>query len=139
MKFLCLGTFTVLVAAVFPSGQRPDAGRNSRMFPPLEGPKIFRMYCAACHGADGKGGGPVAGALKHGVPDLTSISRGNGGRFPRERVKAIIAGEEQSASAHGTREMPVFGPVFHDVEWDQDLGEVRLDNVTKYVESIQQR
>jgi mono/diheme cytochrome c family protein len=139
MNFLCLATMLVLVAATFANGQRPGTGRKSRMFPPLEGPKIFRMYCAACHGGDGKGGGPVAGALKHGVPDLTSISRRNEGRFPRERVKAIIAGEEQSASAHGTREMPVFGPVFHDVEWDQDLGEVRLDNVTKYLESIQQR
>ena len=139
MKFLCSGTMLVLVAAALASGQRPDAGRNWRMFPPLEGPKIFRMYCSACHGADGKGGGPVAGALKHGVPDLTLISRRSGGTFPRDRVKAIIAGEEQSALAHGTREMPVFGPVFHDVEWDQDMGEVRLDNVTTYVESLQQR
>jgi len=119
------------------SGPMPVETRA--FFLPLDGPKIFRMYCAACHGADGKGDGPVAGALKHGAPDLTVISRRNGGKFPRDRVKANIAGEEQSASAHGTREMPVFGPVFHDIEWDQDLGEVRLDNITNYVEFLQQK
>jgi hypothetical protein len=57
----------------------------------------------------------------------------------RERVKAIIAGQEQSLAAHGSCEMPVWGPVFHDVEWDQDFGEVRLDNVTRFIESLQQK
>jgi hypothetical protein len=51
----------------------------------------------------------------------------------------VIAGQEQSPAAHGSREMPVWAPVFHDVEWDQDLGEVRLDNITRYLQSIQQK
>ena len=100
---------------------------QSRALVPLDGQKIFRNYCAACHGENGKGKGPVAGALNHAPPDLTLISQ------------AIIAGQAQSASAHGSREMPIWGPIFHDVEWDQDLGEVRLDNVTRYVESLQQK
>ena len=85
------------------------------------------------------GDGPAAHALKHPPPDLTLISRRNGGRFPHDRVKAIIAGEEQSISAHGSREMPVWGPVFHDVEGDQDWGEVRLENVTTFVQSLQRK
>ena len=41
--------------------------------------------------------------------------------------------------AHGNREMPVWGPIFHEVEADQDWGEVRLDAITKHLESIQQK
>jgi hypothetical protein len=32
----------------------------------------------------------------------------------------MIAGQEQSVTAHGSREMPIWGPVFHKVEMDQD-------------------
>jgi len=35
--------------------------------------------------------------------------------------------------------MPVWGPIFHQVEDDQDFGEVRLANLVKYIESIQQK
>ena len=41
--------------------------------------------------------------------------------------------------AHGDREMPIWGPIFHEVESDQDWGEVRVDAITKYLESIQQK
>ena len=135
------GTLLLFILAVplVLSGQEPAGQMSKRAVVPLDGPKIFRNYCAACHGVDGKGKGPVSGALKHAPPDLTSISQRNSGKFPADKVKAIIAGQEQSASAHGSREMPVWGPIFHDVEWDQDLGEVRLDNVTRYVESLQRK
>jgi len=39
---------------------------------------------------------------------------------------------------NGSREMPVWGPVLHEVESDMDLGKVRLDAVTKTVERMQQ-
>jgi hypothetical protein len=31
--------------------------------------------------------------------------------------------------------MPILGSVFHEIEFDQDLGNVRLESVTKYLES----
>lgn len=73
---------------------RPGTGRPDEQARgcSLDGPKIFRNYCAACHGVDGKGKGPVSGALKHAPPDLTSISQRNSGEFPADKVKAIIAG-----------------------------------------------
>ena len=104
---------------------------------PLEGAAIFRDYCAVCHGTDGKGRGPATDSLRHAPPDLTLLSSHNRGKFPADRVKAVLLGQLQSGSAHGTREMPIWGPVFHIVERDQDFGEVRLDNVTKFVESLQ--
>src|SRR6266567_6168229 len=77
--------------------------------------------------------------LKHVVPDLTLVSQRNGGKFPYQRVKEIIEGKEPGPLAHGDREMPIWGPIFHEVESDEDWGEVRLDAVTKHVESIQQK
>ncbi len=59
--------------------------------------------------------------------------------FPFRRVKEIIEGKESGLPAHGSREMPVWGPVFHEVESDMDLGEVRLDAVTKTIEAMQQK
>lgn len=105
---------------------------------PLDGAKIFRSYCAACHGVNGNGDGPVAPALKTKVPHLTTLARRNRGTFPTARVRSIIAGDEVRA-AHGSREMPVWGPIFHQIEYDQDLGYVRLQNVTEYLHGIQQK
>lgn len=102
----------------------------------VEGPNLFRAYCASCHGADAKGNGPAAPALKSKVPDLTLLTKRNGGRFPEGRVRKIIMGDDVLA-VHGSREMPVWGPIFHQIEWDVDRGNVRLDNLVKYLESIQ--
>ena len=102
----------------------------------VEGPDLYRAYCASCHGKDGKGDGPVAPTLKATVADLTVIAKRNGGKFPVARVQRIIMGEGMIAS-HGSREMPVWGPIFHQIEWDVDRGNVRLDNLVKYLESMQ--
>ncbi len=105
---------------------------------PLDGEKIFKSYCAACHGVSGKGDGPAAPALKTALPQLTTIAKRNGGTFPTDRVRSIIAGDKVPA-AHGSREMPVWGPIFHQIDNDQDLGYVRLQNVTEYLSTIQQK
>ena len=103
----------------------------------VKGQDLFRAHCAACHGLEGKGGGPVASALKAKVPDLTLLAKSHSGKFPSAQVRNWIAGDEVSQS-HGSREMPIWGPVFHQIESDQDFGNVRLQNLTKYLESIQQ-
>jgi mono/diheme cytochrome c family protein len=97
---------------------------------------LFRAYCAPCHGSDAKGHGPAAAALKTKVADLTVLAKNNGGQFPSNRVRSTIMGEKGLAS-HGSREMPIWGPIFHQVESDVDRGNVRLENLMKYLESIQ--
>jgi mono/diheme cytochrome c family protein len=104
----------------------------------VKGPDLFRAHCAACHGPDAKGNGPMASALKAKVPDLTVLAKNNGGQFPSARVRRTITGDDVLAS-HGSREMPVWGPIFHQIESDQDFGNVRLQNLVKYLESIQQK
>ena len=104
----------------------------------VKGGDLFRAHCAACHGADGAGSGPLASALKSKVPDLTVIARNSGGQFPSERVRGTILGEDVVKS-HGSREMPIWGPIFHQVEADQDFGNVRVENLVKYLQSIQKK
>lgn len=102
----------------------------------VEGPDLFRAYCASCHGVDAKGAGPAAPALKAKVPDLTLLARNNRGKFPTVRVRQMIMGDQVVVS-HGSREMPIWGPIFHQVEEDVDRGNVRVENLLKYLESIQ--
>ncbi len=105
---------------------------------PIEGATIFQHNCAQCHGTDGRGNGPASPALKHAAPDLTLIAQRNGGKFPSQRVREIIEGK-RLPFFRGDREMPVWGPIFHEVDADQDWGEVRLDAVTTQVESMQRK
>ena len=115
----------------------PDRDAQARI--PIDGAKIFQRQCATCHGADGRGHGPESIFLKRKPANLTLISQRNAGKFPYERVKETIEGKEPGWQALGNREMPIYGPIFHQVESDQDWGEVRLDAITKHVESIQQK
>jgi mono/diheme cytochrome c family protein len=110
---------------------------NVRLIPSIEGAALYKAYCAVCHGTDGRGNGPMAPALKVQPPDLTRIAERNGGAFPMERVEKIISGEQAPSSGHGTREMPIWGPIFSQVDRDQDLGRVRIDNLTRYLKDMQ--
>lgn len=77
---------------------------------PSPGEIEYRTYCQTCHGADGRGDGPMAGVLSVGVPDLTRIAARNDGVFPLERVFGIVDGRG-GLRAHGGP-MPVWGDRF---------------------------
>jgi len=101
------------------------------------GKEMFNSYCAVCHGTDGKGGGPAASALKTPPADLTQLSQKNGGKFPALHVGAVLRGEA-TVPAHGSKEMPVWGPVF----WHMSQGhpsevQQRVTNLSKFIESLQ--
>ncbi len=71
------------------------------------GKREYESNCIACHGKDLKGGAYVD-FLKVTPPDLTLLSKKNGGVFPLERVYAVIDGR-QEVKAHGPRDMPIWG------------------------------
>jgi mono/diheme cytochrome c family protein len=133
----------VLLAGLFAAASTaPDEKSKTQQHNPgplthsLNGRDIFRAHCATCHGVEGKGDGPVAPALTTKMPDLSTISQRSGGVFPAARVRKIILGDEVILS-HGSREMPIWGKIFHQIQQDRDYGEVRLQNVTDYLKSIQ--
>jgi mono/diheme cytochrome c family protein len=121
-----------------PKTQEKTKEQTKQLIYSVKGPDLFRAHCATCHGSDAKGNGPLASALKPKVPDLTVLAKNNNGQFPSARVRQTITGDYVLAS-HGTREMPIWGPIFHQIESDQDFGNVRLQNLVKYLESIQQK
>jgi len=108
------------------------------------GKEAFLRHCAVCHGADGKGNGPIANTLKYLPSDLTQLSKNNNGEFPRQRVQKAIDGRGEVRS-HGPRDMPVWGVYFRtgDVATGGSLGEGyaqgNLMLLTQYLESIQEK
>lgn len=72
-----------------------------------EGEALFLDRCAACHGIEARGNGPMAPVLTIQPTDLTQLAAGNGGVFPLERAARRIDGSDPLV-AHGSP-MPVFG------------------------------
>jgi mono/diheme cytochrome c family protein len=58
--------------------------------------------------------------------------------FPRERVSAALTGAGRTVAAHGTTEMPIWGPLFRAFESDARV-RVRIDNLVNYLETVQVR
>lgn len=141
--YIMLLQAAVLLAGLFAAASTaPDEKAKSRQHDPgrltqsLNGVDIYRAHCASCHGVAGKGDGPVAPALNTPIPDLSTITQRSGGVFPVARVRKIIMGDEVIVG-HGSREMPIWGPIFHQIQEDRDYGDVRLQNITDYLKSIQ--
>jgi len=106
---------------------------------PASGPEMFRSYCAACHGQDGKGTGPAASALKKAPADLTLLSQKNGGKFPSLEVQNTIKGDMSATGAHGSRDMPMWGDVFRSVSAGEGAADIRIRNLRDYIQGIQQK
>jgi mono/diheme cytochrome c family protein len=79
------------------------------------GARLYFNHCAACHGEDGEGTGPVAASMRVTVPNLRALAQRNGGTFPVDAVTAYIDGRE-AKPAHGDRHMPIWGDVFRGAE-----------------------
>ena len=130
----------VLLVSVAVSASAQIRSQPQPPIRPVDGGSIFRNYCAACHGLDGRGQGPVSKALKQEVPDLTRLAQRNDGAFPAIHVRTtILFGADDLLPAHGSKGMPIWGPIFHEIEFDRDLGNVRLENIVEYLESIQRK
>ena len=81
----------------------------------------YRNYCAACHGSDGKGQGPMGRFLSVRPADLTLLSKKNSGTFPFWQTYRAIDGREE-VRGHGTREMPLWGDRFRSQAGGHDTG-----------------
>jgi len=104
------------------------------------GDMLFAKHCATCHGASGEGDGPAASAMRVTMPNLRSLAKRNGGKFPRDAVAAYIDGREKAA-AHGDRLMPVWGDF---LQRPEDKGsdapvQARIDALVEFIERLQYR
>ena len=120
------------------AGQKTGPSTPPLVMESMYGPDLYRLYCATCHGRDAKGGGPAASALKVPPPDLTVLARRQNGVFPAFEVETIIRGDKALA-AHGSDEMPVWGPIFQALDPSDVRVKTRIANLVSHIASIQQR
>ena len=123
------------------AASQEKAGKTLKKAPitfskPESGAQMWKDYCAACHGMSGTGDGPAAEALKSPPADLTLMAKRNNGKFPADHFKSVLR-LGSGGRAHGTSDMPVWGSLFRPRE--EPLVELRIGNLTKYVESLQQK
>ena len=112
----------------YSAGRRAAAMLARRRFGPA----------ASCHGASGRGDGPVADQLRRTPPDLTKYSARNGGVFPSARLERIIDGRD--VPSHGDPAMPVWGDAFRRTREglsDDDV-RTRIAAIVRYLEGIQE-
>lgn len=136
MKSKILGAAVLAVALSWPALHLHARAAEPPEDALRQGAEDFRQYCAACHGVDGRGQGPVAPFLVRKPPDLTTLAFRNDGEFPLDQVYFIIDGRGEVA-AHGTREMPVWGERFGDEEVSETAKRERILNIIAYLQSLQ--
>jgi len=103
--------------------------------PMTSGEEMFKTYCATCHGPGGRGDGPAAEALKRPPADLTQLARKHDGKFPDAYVAAKLRSVDQPV--HGSKEMPVWGPLLSSVSRNTAETQLRINNIVAYIGSIQ--
>lgn len=131
--------FLPLAAACYAAQPQATVSPISPPYTPAEsGRKMFKAYCASCHGVNGRGNGPAAAGLKIRPTDLTQLARHNHGAFPFAAVTSTI--ERGATTAHGSSEMPVWGPGLNRVSGhDQEVTSLRIQNLVRFIESLQKR
>jgi mono/diheme cytochrome c family protein len=104
------------------------------------GARLYFNHCAACHGDDGEGTGPVAASMRVTVPNLRTLAQRNRGVFPADAVTAYVDGRTEKA-AHGDRQMPIWGDVFKGAAQDATEGTVRrrIAAVVEFIATLQYR
>jgi mono/diheme cytochrome c family protein len=143
-KFYGIGAVILMLAVWVMAQQAPTQEKVIKHVPvkqtnPTSGQEMYANYCAVCHGANGVGGGPAASELKTSPTNLTELSAKNGGKYPSMHVSSILRGEADTP-AHGSKDMPVWGPLFRNLSQGHDAEvQQRIANINTYLESIQKK
>jgi mono/diheme cytochrome c family protein len=132
-----------VVLSVVLAGSAPLASRAADA-PDAEAVKagavLYKIHCASCHGAEGRGDGKAAVGLEYVPADLTRISLRNKGKFPFDRVVRIVDGR-QPMKGHGGTDMPAWGDVLLTKRegYDEDKVKELIRRLVHYLASIQEK
>jgi mono/diheme cytochrome c family protein len=136
MKLKMLGILFALGAALAVAQPAPCAGDDV-----ADGHKYFVRYCASCHGTDGLGDGPVAKSLATPPANLRKLGDKYGMPLPAHRIAEVIDGRD-TARAHGSHEMPVWGEKLYELghgeKGETGISEV-IAKIIAYLNTIQDR
>jgi len=107
------------------------------------GQEVFEHFCAACHGIDARGKGPMEPIMLLKPANLRRLAALNDGTFPTARVITRIDGRNPLV-AHGSK-MPVYGTVFRgkDTEVETETGQFvatsrTIADLVAYLEGLQE-
>lgn len=142
-RLTCIGL--LLSPLVFSAGAAAAQGGAFLEVGKLE----YEASCAACHGPEGEGDGPVAEVLSTKPSDLTTIAERYSGTFPRDFLFEVIDGRNM-INPHGDRQMPVWGRRFSARAEEQSAASMRdvdaqsivlgrMTALVEYLASIQQK
>jgi mono/diheme cytochrome c family protein len=128
----------VALLALAPFGARAQDDARAKLA--AAGRAEYLQYCASCHGAEGKGDGPLAEDLRTAPADLTHITQRHGNVFPEPLISEIIDGRRRMR-AHGPGNMPVWGRRFDQEVPYGPAGDIavrgRVALLVEYLRSIQ--
>lgn len=123
---------SLLAAPALAQGDEFAAGRQE-----------YLAACAACHGENADGNGPIASMFTSPVPNLRQIAARNDGVFPTLKVFMVVDGRT-GIKAHGDP-MPMFGRRYEAEAEDlagpfgaEQMVRARVLELVYYLESIQQ-
>ena len=101
------------------------------------GKQMYTGYCAPCHGVDGRGNGSYSPVLNQHPTDLTVLSKANHGKFPDAHIASILQNGTE-LPAHGTSNMPVWGPILGKMSQGNVQDRLlRISNLSRYLETLQ--
>lgn len=137
MGALAICSAVIPVALSLPA-QQPATKKSAPGTAPT-GADLYKRHCAVCHGNDGKGNGPppASSPFTESPPDLTTLARRRGGKFPEEYVAEVLRSGVK-LPGHGPAEMPVWGTIFQSQKRPGEAEvSLRLSRLTSYLKSIQ--
>lgn len=138
-RFACLVTILFCATGVAFAQSKQVKKTPVRSVSPESGAEMYRFYCAACHGKTGEGNGPAADALKIPPADLATLAERNGGKFPTEHVISVLR-FGVGTTAHGTSEMPIWGPLFSSLHsGNEGIVMMRINNLIRYLKTLQKK
>jgi len=135
-RVMVAGVVLLLVACIAGAGSASEDTQVPPTYVP-SGRLMYKQYCAACHGADAKGNGPMTAVLKVPPSDLTTLAKRHDGKFPYEYVSNVLEFGPGFPS-HGSSEMPTWGPIFRYYDkQNEKLVKLRIKNLCDYLASLQ--
>ena len=139
MRYTLLTSFLLLFTL---AAAAQDGRTVNPRFPPSyipSGQEMYKQFCAACHGADGKGDGPAASNLKTRPADLTTLAKRHDGKFPYDYVSMMLR-FGPGVPAHGSSNMPTWGPIFSIIEKSSEKAvQERIKRLSAYLASLQEK
>jgi len=132
-RVLLVACATILRAAVgLAAGAAEDA---------TEGRVLYTRYCGACHGVRADGNGPIASVLHRPPTDLRHLGGRYGTPLASDEIARFVDGRT-AVTAHGPREMPVWGERFAAPEAEEtgraSTTDVRIRRIVEYLRTIQE-